>query len=307
MGRSLETFGTFKRMLANNPSLTVLSGEDLLLVQKTLLSVMDDIHTVCRANDLTYFMSGGNALGAIRHGGFIPWDDDIDLYMPRSSYARFRDCMLRAFPEKYAVHEIHTNTVYDLSFMKVRLKGTVFLEALDEEMEEAGLFVDIFPMENVANGALLRKLQRVLSDGMLFVCSCVRIRKKKAKLLALANGDARAEKAIRLKAAIALPFSFVSLRRWLLWTDRVLSMVKREDTAYVSVPSAPGHFMGELFPRAFFFPPTPLSFEGRNYDFLAQPLPFLEKKYGDYMTLPPEEEREHHVLLKFDLSGQDAR
>ncbi len=302
MSQTLSTFSTFKHMMINNPDLITLSDEDLVDVQNKLLEVMDDIHAVCKENGLVYFMSGGNALGAVRHGGFIPWDDDIDLYMPRSDYRKFRDCMIKAFPDKYYVQEIHACPKYDLNFMKVRLNGTVFCECLDAEPEKAGLFVDIFPMENVANNRCVRMLQHLLSDGMLFITSCVRIREKRALLFALAGDDSAAKKAIQLKARIALPFSIFPLRRWLLWTDRVLSMIKNENTALVSVPSAPGHFKGEMFARDVILPTKTMKFCDRTYEFMAEPEVYLEQKYGDYMTIPPVEQRERHMLLKFNLN-----
>ena len=82
----LSTYSLFRKMLMGNKQIHFLSDEEVCSVQKVLLSMMDDIHSLCMDKRLCYVMSGGCALGAVRHGGFIPWDDDIDLCMQRKDY-----------------------------------------------------------------------------------------------------------------------------------------------------------------------------------------------------------------------------
>lgn len=304
MGK-LSTYSVFKKMVLNNESIHMLSQEEVDQVQNILLKMMDDIHRTCEEEDLTYVLSGGCALGAVRHGGFIPWDDDIDLCMPRKDYDRFRALFLKRHGDRYFVQEIRADERYDLNFMKVRLKGSVFLEFLDPEPEKAGIFIDIFPVENVSDNRALRQLQWLLSDGMQFICSCLRIRSKRARLLEMAKNSPEAAAAIRKKAAIALPFGVIPFRRWLLWTERILGRNKNEHTRYVSIPTGGKHFKGELYPREWLFPAKKLCFADREFCGMAQPECYLRQMYGDYTKLPPENERERHALLAFKLPGKE--
>lgn len=307
MAGGLSTYSVFKHMVLGNGEIHMLSEKEVRAVQKILLDMMDDIHSVCAENHLQYVISGGCALGAVRHGGFIPWDDDIDLCMPRRDYDRFRECFANRFPDKYYVQEIRSCAGYDLNFMKVRLNGTVFCEFLDPEPEHAGIFIDIFPVENAADNRIARAFQRLMADGMQFICSCVRIRKKKRRLLKMAGDSKEAVRAIRIKSAIALPFCILPFRRWLLWTEWILSRNKNENTEYVSVPTGGKHFKGELYPREWLFPAREIPFEDRRYYGMAQIECYLKQMYGDYRQLPPEEDRERHALLAFALPEKERK
>ncbi len=307
MKGSLSTYSLFRKMIIENKDIYMLSQEDVEAVQRVLLGMMDDIHRVCEMNGLTYVLSGGCALGTVRHGGFIPWDDDIDICMPRKDYDRFRDYLLEAYPDTYYVQEIRSCENYDLNFMKVRLKNSVFCEFLDPEPEKSGIFIDIFPVENVSDGILAGNLQWLMSDGMQFICSCIRIRKKRERLLAMSGGLVEAKRMIRVKSALALPFSLIPFRKWLLWTEKILMRNGNDHTKKVSIPTGGRHFKGETYPREWLFPPRLTQFEDRKYYTMAHVEKYLTQMYGDYMTLPPVEQRERHALLAFSLPEGDCK
>ncbi len=304
MAGSLSTYSLFKNMTAGSDRVHTLTDEETREVQQILLVMMDDIHAVCRVNGFHYVLTGGGALGAVRHKGFIPWDDDLDVCLPRRDYDRFRQCMMEAYPEKYYIQEIHACPDYDLNFMKVRLVGTTFCEILDPEPEKAGVFIDVFSIENVRDGKLARKFQRLFSDGLQFICSCIRIRKKREKLYELAGNSGEAKSAIRRKSAIAVPFSIIPFRRWLIMTDRVISRCKNESSRDLAIPAGVRHFYGELCPRDWFFPEREADFAGRKYCIMAQAEKYLFQMYGDYMEIPPVEKRERHGLLEFSLTKE---
>ncbi len=304
MAQGLSTYSIFRNMTHNSKGVHMLTEEETKQVQQILLRMMDDIHSFCKAQGLRYVISGGCALGAVRHGGFIPWDDDIDICMPRRDYDRFRELFIREFPEKYYVQEIRACEGYDLNFTKIRLKNSIFCEPLDPEPDKAGVFIDLFPIENTANQPILRKVQQILSDGMQFICSCVRIRKKRKRLLELAGDSKEAVRAIRIKSWIALPFSIISFRRWLIWTERILGMNHNENSDYIAIPTGGKHFKGETYPREWFFPEQLIEFEGRHYYGMKAIENYLGQMYGtNWMVPPPPEKRERHVLLALSLEG----
>lgn len=303
--KGLSTYSVFKHMILENQNIHLLSQDEVKSVQKVLLKMMDDIQTVCVKYGLHYVLSGGCALGAVRHGGFIPWDDDIDICMPRKDYERFRKCLMKTFPDKYYVQEINSCREYDLNFMKVRLNGSTFCEFLDPEPEKSGIFIDIFCIENTADNRLLRTFQWLLSDGMQFICSCIRIRKKQKRLLEMAGSSKEARRSILIKKTLALPFCIIPFRRWLLWTERVLGMSKNEHSKYISIPTGGKHFKGELYPRKWIFPEREIEFEDRKYYAMAQTECYLKQMYGNYRKIPPEKDRERHAVIAFSLPREE--
>ena len=288
-------------MVLTNPNVHLLTDAEIRKVQTLLLSMMDDIHAFCKKHGIRYVMSGGCALGAIRHGGFIPWDDDIDLSLPRSDYERFCRLFPAEFADRYELQEVRRTKGYDLNFAKIRKKGTRFVEPLDSDVGSQGVFIDLFPVENVRDFAPLRGLQWFLSDGLQFVCSCIRIRKKRKKLYALAGDDETAKKAIRQKSVIALPFCILPFRAWLLLTEWVLRRRRNPNSRYVAIPTGGKHFKGETYPRDWLFPPKEMDFAGHTFCAMNRPRNYLSQMYGDYETIPPEEKRERHALLSFSI------
>lgn len=299
----LETNFIFRDMIRNNPNIHKISESDVKRLQKTLLEMMDDIDMVCRKYHLTYFLCGGSALGAVRHGGFIPWDDDMDLVMPRRDYDLLEKYMYKEFPDRYWVQDVRTDSRYDISSMKIRKKGTRCVEVLDSEPEKAGIFIDIYPLEDTYDNSFLRVAHGYLGEAFLFVCSCVRLRGKKERILKSLE-DPKSLRVVKKKLAIGSCFSFLSLIRWLRVTEKILSCCHRPDSKYVSIPSGRKHYFGELYTRQSFFPPRKIGYDGHSYYIMNDPSEYLEKLYGDYMTIPPEKDREYHGVLELEFERE---
>ena len=143
---SLSTLEVFKHIQPEGA--VVLTDEQLLDLQKTLNGILRDIVSVCAKHHLQYFLGGGSALGAIRHHGFIPWDDDIDINMPREDHDRFVQVFRQEFGTKYWVHTPEETAGYGLLLSRVLLKGTSVRTREDFHNPECGAFIDIFVIEN---------------------------------------------------------------------------------------------------------------------------------------------------------------
>lgn len=301
----LETNFLFRDMIKTHPGIQQVSKEDVRRLQKALLAMMDDIDAVCRKYGLTYFLCGGSALGAVRHSGFIPWDDDMDLVMPRNDYDRLEGYLHQDFPNVYWVQDVRTDSLYDLNSMKVRKKGTRCLEILDPEPEKAGIFIDIYPLEDTFDNRLLRAAHGIIGEAFLFVCSCVRLRGKRDRILKYLGEGGRG--VVRKKMVIGRCFSFLPLGRWLRITEKVLSCCHRPQSKYVSIPSGRKHYFGEMYTRKSYFPPRETDFDGHCFFIMNDPREYLEKLYGDYMTVPPENEREYHGVLELKFEKEQDR
>ena len=111
--------------------------KELKRLQSMEMGILKDFMKICDENGLRYFGVAGTGIGAIRHGGFIPWDDDIDICLLRKDYDRLPELINKAYPGKYTVQNINTSPDYDLNFMKIRLNGTRFVEPADNDRQNA--------------------------------------------------------------------------------------------------------------------------------------------------------------------------
>lgn len=288
-----------------NAKLIELTNDDILRIQKKLLEMIIDLKEIFEANDIKYYLGGGSALGAIRHKGFIPWDEDFDINMTRESCNKLIEIykINTAFSEKYYLCENLYDNEFDVNFLRIKLKGTSFKEYLYEDYSKDGIFIDIFPVENMYNNKILRNLHGVMTTGLLFISSCVRIYNKKDRYLAF-KGDGDYTKSIKRKAFIGKIFSVINLNRWLRWTTQVMAMCKNEESKYISVPTGKRHFWGEMYSRDDIFPVKYSKFESIELPVAKNNEKYMKKMFGDYMKIPKEEEREKHFICQWKVGEE---
>lgn len=297
----LSTFDTFKH-ISDADGVVEISQEMLEQLQNVLRMMLRDINEVCRANEIPYVLGGGSCLGAVRHGGFIPWDDDLDINMTRKGFNYFSKAFSSRFGDKYWVQQPGVTPGYDLAFPRVRLKGTVVKCRDDYGSDQCGAYIDIFYIESAPDSAPLRYLHGVVSLFLGFAYSCRRFALREKEYLALVSGSPENIKTFKLKIMIGKLLSFRSTVAWTNTWDRWNARFGREESKYISIPIGRRHYFGELYQRGDFFPVQIVSFDGYDVPIPAHQDIYLSALYGpDYMTPPTELERERHFVFAFDL------
>ncbi len=298
----LSTVSVFKNMQNKNSKLKRLTKVQLKKLQNTILDIAKDIDFVCQKYHLNYNLGGGSALGAVRHQGFIPWDDDFDINMPRKDYDKFCEVFLKEFKDKYWLHTPEKTHNYGLAFARVRKKGTIYRAREDIENDEAGVYIDIFIIENTYNFVLLRYLHGFLSLTFGFLLSCRNFYKNKDLYLDMVKDDKELLKTFKLKINIGYIFSFLSLDTLTKLWNNVNKMCKNDNSKYVTVPTGRRHFFKEMYRRDKFCETILLEFE-KKYKFpVAKDYDgYLTNMYGDYLKLPNKDEIETHVFLELKL------
>lgn len=261
--------------------------ETHLAHQRALMQLLEEFDRVCRELEIPYVLFAGTALGAVRHGGFIPWDDDLDVMMLRRDYERLlREADRVLDRERFFLQREFTEH-WPMFFSKLRLNGTACLEKFhpkDPKMHQ-GVYMDIFPCDNALGSGAARKLQ--------FLCSKVVIAKSLAKRGYETNSAA---KKVFMALCGLLPMKpFLALTR-----------AGREDSPVVhSFLAAARSYGKNVYPRSWFEQRGQVKFENGSYPISAESDALLTMLYGDYMTLPAPEERvakQHAVLVDLEHS-----
>lgn len=298
----LETTDIFKNLYLNSSNkLIILNSEQLKKLQKTILSIADDIIGICEENNLNYHLTGGTALGAVRHKGFIPWDDDIDIDVARKDYDKLISEIKNKFGNKYYIHNPKNKDGYNIPSTQIRLADTIVRGCNDFTREQCGAYIDIAIIENTFNNSFLRRIHGTISLMLGFIVSCRKFKRGSKYFLKLAEGNKKALKIFKLKIIIGTMFSFLTLRRWTLIYDWWNRICKNENSKFVTVPTGRKHFFGELYERKDFYLSTQAEFEGRKWKIPKEYDKYLTKMYGDYMKIPDEKDRERHVLIELKL------
>ena len=297
----LKTFKAFKEYAGSGQNGHALTDEEVRITQSILLEIMDDFDAMCRKHNLCHFLTGGSALGAFRENGFVPWDDDIDIMMPRKDYDQLPQIAEKEFGDKYWVQNLKTSETFDLCFTKFRKNGTRFVELFESEPERAGFFLDVFPLEDTYDNPVVRFVNGIIDEALFFIASCVRIHQQKDRLIQFFN-DPNIRKSIRLKSCIGSVFdSKKDKRKWYKRCEKWQSKCNNPDSRYTTVSCGRGHYFGEMYTRNRLFPLIEHEFEGKRYFIPKECEHLLMKLYGSgYMKKSDPGKIEKHVILTWE-------
>ena len=292
----LSTVNDFKHV--DSEMCVYLDDEQLKDLQATLLEILKDVIDICNMNQLTYTLSGGSALGAVRHQGFIPWDDDVDINMPRKDFDKFVPLFLQKYKEKYWVHTPETTKNYNLLLSRIRLKGTSVITREDFQNDECGAFIDIFVMENTFDMPILRYVHGFGSLAFGFLQSCRKFYRDRKELLQLCCDNRNLVRKIRIKVFVGFFTALLPMETWTRVANRWNKLCRNHNSEYVVIPAGRKHFFGELYNRDEMCKTKPFLFEDIYANCPVHVEKYLKVLYGDYMKVPNKEEREKHVFIK---------
>lgn len=273
-------------------------------LRQLLLEMYLDLNKVCEKYQIELFLCGGSALGAVRHQGFIPWDDDLDMCMTRSDYRKLKRVFDKELSDKYFLKAPDYKDGSRSRFPKIMRKHTLFREADNcLPADQCCVFVDIILIENVPDTRLLRTLKGIVCNSMEFIGGQVDLYEQKSesmKLLLRSQGKLYYD----IKYFIGFIFSFRSCRWWNRKIDRVIQYPA--ETGWCSLATGRKHYFGETLPRDVFFPSVRGEFEGVEVKLFHDTDRYLRNLYGDYMVIPEEKDRESHFVREINLDSIDG-
>lgn len=252
---------------------------------KTEQEILDVVDKVCTEHGLRYSLAYGTLLGAVRHGGFIPWDDDLDVMMPREDYEKLIQTWPSAAPEGYLLETEWMHDDYINNFLKIRKDHTTYLQFDNERTasHHKGIFVDIFPADRRAPYPLSGKLQH-----FLFALNLLYNR-------AYIQKGGRSEVLQRMLLSL-MPKRYY--RRFSNWAGEKSRKWNNNRSSELVFPCTIRD-CSRFYPSDLFDHLEKIPFNGKEYFAFRDRDRFLQIRYGDYMQLPPEEERvwKHRPLI----------
>ena len=265
--------------------------ESLRNLQLTQVEMLDEIARICEIHKLQYFLIGGTLLGAIRHKGFIPWDDDLDIAMPRKDYNKFREICKNDLNDQYYLHSIDMDPKYWVSFIKLLKKNTIFEPEQDKTIDTPykGVYVDIFPLDNAnKERSIFQDIQAKICKGL----TSFQYRRRKATMITKTP----------LGIKILYPFlSLFSVKTISKIIDKIMQLNKNDNSPYFINIASFINVHKHTILKEKYLPSVKMEFEGKLYNVPRDYDYVLNRLYGDYMTLPPENKRVTHKPNRIEL------
>lgn len=261
-----------------------LTPEELRTLQLLELEMLVEVDRICRKYGIEYSLDGGTLLGAVRHKGFIPWDDDADVIFTRHEYAKFcRACKKELDTERFFLQDYRTDEYYRWGFAKLRRKGTELVRRGQEHMKyRTGVYIDVFVVDHMPDGYLTRRLYYAANF-------CIR-KVLYSELGMVAAGNAGMRMLYRILYKIPKNTMFHLRNCLAAWCNRkktelvshLLYQYPSEETKYGMPAECFAHYRD-------------IEYEGMQFRGFVDYDRYLTLLYHDYMTLPPVEKRRHEA------------
>lgn len=275
--------------------MTEISSDVLKQLQDVQIEILQEIVRICDKYQLHYFLIYGTLIGAIRHQGFIPWDDDLDIGMPRDDYDMFMKIAPKELSAQYYLQNSDTEKDYWLTFAKVRKNDTLFEEPSLVNMPDnihKGIFVDIFPFDYVGkdNGWFVHLqfiLAKAISETMYY------------------KAGVYTSKTSLNYAPLDMILRHLSFQRLAkIYNFVVKSNGKRKK--YLADFNHEQYYLKSIYSISSIFPEKEALFSGKKYKVPSEYDLYLKSIYGDYMQLPKEEDRVNHRTLRIIFNTKET-
>lgn len=254
---------------------------DILELRKIQMDILSFVDEFCRKNGIMYSIAGGTLLGAIRHGGYIPWDDDIDIMLRREDYERLITCFLKEDTGHYVIYKVDLAKGYYQPYIKVADKRTVLQEP--GKRGDFGVNIDVFPIDHLPDNPNVRRNIYKRASSIIDMLAIKEMEWRKGR-------DLSKNLLLMFGKFFLAPVS----RKYLAIKLDKIAKGAGDESCKLRGDIVWGYGEKEIMDAIIFNEYTDLPFEDRRYMAIAKYDEYLTHLYGDYMQLPPVEKRVSH-------------
>ncbi len=284
-------------MAVSHPANDIIEDNNSLkFVQKAILEIFMVYRKICEQHHLRYWAIGGTCLGAVRHCGFIPWDDDLDVAMPDEDYQKFMEIAPKELPYPYELIPPGKLLHSPVPFMKIQNVETTFIEDHERTFPDSfkGIFIDIFPLCGMPNS----KVDKWLLQKKIYIFGYLSRYSKRA--VASMHGMLKKMLVIGSKC---LSFPFPDNYFLMLWLKTIFKYkFNAEENKFTALLCIPGYGKNLVFNKEWFSSYVELPFEITTIRCPSGYDEFLTRQFGNYLEFPPEEQRSNIHQAFIDLN-----
>lgn len=264
-------------------------------VQKIQLNMAIEVDRICKKYKLNYSLDGGTLIGAIRHKGFIPWDDDLDICMLREDYNRFLEIAQKELGTKYFLQTSETDKNYGLIFSKIRANNTTYIEKMSKDVDiHNGIYIDIFPIDYTSTDEKKAKkvLKKIIILRMILLVKCN---------YKIDNSTLLKKISIIILKIIGM---FMTKKCILKLINKIIDKNSNFNSKLVAIYGTTLFNKG-IYKKEYFKEYKRANFENENLSIIKRYDRYLTDIYGDYMTPPPLNERgDRHSIIKIEINNK---
>lgn len=280
-----------------------IDAKKILELHKCYLSMLRDFNEFCEKAKISYILIGGSLLGKVRHNGFIPWDDDFDIAMSRKDVEKMKRVFAKsAMSQRYDLRGPGCEDGAELRITKIYKKDSEWIPAFHKLNAMNKVFIDIFIIDYVPANPFSKFFRGIVSYGLIGIIGCVEY-KLNSYETKKTIGYSKHKLQHYLRLAVGSICSFIPLQKWYNCFNSVCYYKKKSNQC--TIPTGKLFYFGEIVPSDIFFPYQETEFCGIKTWMPHRAKQYLAHRYGDYMRIPPESEREIHYVKKLDVGKID--